>query len=109
MSEERDQRLAQLFESNASELGGDEFATRIRLRIKREAAIARLRKAMLLLALVGVGVAFSDQLNNALVGAQASVEQALEQYVWEYQMLGKVAVAVLVVGFVVRRRIRRWV
>jgi hypothetical protein len=109
MSEERDQRLAQLFESNTVELSADEFAARVRHRIKRESTIARVRKAVLLLALLVVGVLFSDQMNNALIEAQASIEQALERYVWNYQTIGKVAVAVLVVGFVVRRRIRRWV
>ena len=108
MSEERDLKLAQLFESNDAEIGGDKFAANLRRRIKRETTIARVRKALLLVALVGIGGLFSNQLNDALIGAQASVEHALERYVWEYQTVGKVAVVLLAIGFVVRRRIRRW-
>jgi predicted exporter len=109
MNEERDQRLAKLFENATVELNGDELAARIRRRIKRETTIAHVRKVAMLLALVGIGVVFSDQINKPFIETQASIEQVLAQYVAEYETIGKVAVALLVIGFIVRRRIRRWI
>lgn len=110
MSEERDQRLAQLFERNATELSGEEFAVRIRRRIEYGAAITRLRKAMLVLALVGIGAVYSAEMNNVLIEAQSSIEQMLQRFALEFPMgttIGKVAIASFTIGFVVWRRIRR--
>jgi hypothetical protein len=111
MNEERDQMLAQLFERNDTELSGEEFAAHLRRRIYRDAMIARLRKVVLLIALVGVGGFFSDQLSSVVAGAQASIELSLEKSVLGYSFatIGKVAVAMLALGFVARRRIRHWV
>ena len=110
MSEERDRKLAELFASNAAELSGEEFASRIRRRIARTAVIARVRKAMWLSALVAIGVLYSARITDALVEMQASIEQTLQQYVMQFPpvtTIGKVVVVSLSICFVAWRRIRR--
>lgn len=109
MSEKRDQKLAELFESNAAELSGDEFVASIQRRIARQANVARLCKAMLVLALVWIGVFFSTQMDSALIEAQVCIEQALQQFVRDplETTIGKVTVSLFVICFFVWRRVRR--
>jgi hypothetical protein len=110
MNEDRDQQLAELFASNTAELSGEEFGARIRRRIERQAAISRLRKIVLVLALIGIGAAYSAELNNLLVDAQSSIEQSLQQLALEFPLgttIGEVTLASFTIGFIVWRRIRR--
>ena len=110
MSEERDRKLAALFERQAVDLSSDEFVANIRRRIGRDIIVMRLLKAMMFSALIGVGVFYADQMNHTVATVQGNIEHALNRLVSGAPLatIGKMTIASLAIGLFVWRRFRRW-
>lgn len=108
MNEERDQRLAAMFESNDVDLNGEKFVMRIHRRVARASTLRRVSRGAFVLVLAGIGVFYAPAMERLIIGAQASIEGALVYALGN--SLGtrttEFVVALVVIGALAWRRVR---
>jgi hypothetical protein len=112
MSDERDQKLAELFERSTEPLSGEAFVGELRLRIRRQANAKLVTRVLMVGALLAVGIVCSSQIDEAVLRVETNIVQALEQGIFGSvlgQYLKLIVPSSLVIGFVWWRRKRRWV
>jgi hypothetical protein len=111
MSDERDQRLAELFEKSTEPLSGEAFAAKVRLRIGRQRTTESVWKVLLVLVLVAIGIFYSSLLDQALLRVETNISQAFERHVFDSPLrrsLSMIVLVSLVVCYLWWRRKRRW-